>query len=189
MKTARKRWSDSTKEPLLATINRQVQDKAAAVAEHEASSETARIKTDESALKFILGGNATFTLRSKKTGTRYTYKVMLAPPRESAPPQERSTTFFVNLLSGPDNEHDFVYLGIIRTNVFSTTAKSRMNMESKPVKAFHWAFANLVKYMLPAELEIWHEGRCGRCNRKLTVPESIASGFGPECAGRMEGGL
>jgi hypothetical protein len=23
-----------------------------------------------------------------------------------------------------------------------------------------------------------------RCNRKLTVPSSIASGFGPECAGK-----
>jgi hypothetical protein len=29
---------------------------------------------------------------------------------------------------------------------------------------------------------VWHEGRCGRCGRKLTVPESIESGFGPECA-------
>ena len=27
----------------------------------------------------------------------------------------------------------------------------------------------------------WHEGRCGRCGRKLTVPESIEAGYGPEC--------
>jgi len=33
-------------------------------------------------------------------------------------------------------------------------------------------------------LEIWHEGRCGRCNRKLTVPASIALGIGPECGQR-----
>lgn len=30
-------------------------------------------------------------------------------------------------------------------------------------------------------VEIWHEGKCGRCGRQLTVPESIESGFGPEC--------
>jgi hypothetical protein len=30
-------------------------------------------------------------------------------------------------------------------------------------------------------VEFWHEGKCGRCNRKLTVPSSIESGFGPEC--------
>jgi len=28
---------------------------------------------------------------------------------------------------------------------------------------------------------VFHEGACGRCGRTLTVPESIASGFGPEC--------
>ena len=36
-------------------------------------------------------------------------------------------------------------------------------------------------------LEVWHEGRCGRCNRALTVPESIASGIGPECAKHVLG--
>lgn len=31
-------------------------------------------------------------------------------------------------------------------------------------------------------IEVWHEGRCGRCARRLTVPESILIGIGPECA-------
>jgi hypothetical protein len=35
--------------------------------------------------------------------------------------------------------------------------------------------------ILGATLEFWHEGRCGRCGRRLTVPDSIASGYGPEC--------
>jgi hypothetical protein len=30
-------------------------------------------------------------------------------------------------------------------------------------------------------LEVWHEGRCGRCGRALTVPESVERGIGPEC--------
>lgn len=30
-------------------------------------------------------------------------------------------------------------------------------------------------------VEVWHKGKCGRCNRDLTTPESIANGFGPEC--------
>ena len=30
--------------------------------------------------------------------------------------------------------------------------------------------------------EMLHEGRCGRCARRLTVPASVASGIGPECA-------
>jgi len=30
--------------------------------------------------------------------------------------------------------------------------------------------------------ELMHEGRCGRCGRPLTRPESIQSGIGPICA-------
>ena len=42
------------------------------------------------------------------------------------------------------------------------------------MKAFSWAWSHLVGEVLPNEqLEIWHEGRCARCNRKLTVPEDL----------------
>jgi hypothetical protein len=33
-------------------------------------------------------------------------------------------------------------------------------------------------------MELWHEGRCGKCGRALTVPESIESGLGPVCESR-----
>lgn len=41
-----------------------------------------------------------------------------------------------------------------------------------------------VAYALDAldRVEVWHEGSCGRCGRKLTVPSSIETGLGPECA-------
>ena len=38
---------------------------------------------------------------------------------------------------------------------------------------------------LPEGYEARHEGRCARCGRALTVPESIDSGFGPECARKV----
>jgi hypothetical protein len=44
--------------------------------------------------------------------------------------------------------------------------------------AFGWAW----RHPDSDKLEVWHEGRCGRCGRRLTVPESIESGLGPECA-------
>ena len=54
-------------------------------------------------------------------------------------------------------------------------------------QAFAWFLASLSRpgTELPEQLEFWHAGRCGRCGRRLTVPASIASGFGPECAGRI----
>jgi hypothetical protein len=47
----------------------------------------------------------------------------------------------------------------------------------------------MVQGKTPAEvdLEVWHEGRCGACGRRLTVPESIERGLGPECYGRRNG--
>jgi len=34
-------------------------------------------------------------------------------------------------------------------------------------------------------LNFFHEGKCGKCGRKLTTPESIKNGFGPTCLGGM----
>ena len=34
-------------------------------------------------------------------------------------------------------------------------------------------------------IELWHEGRCGKCGRVLTVPTSISTGFGPDCLRRL----
>jgi hypothetical protein len=134
---------------------------------------TGRLTDAKSALAFILAGNATVTLRSVLTGTRYTYKVR----------QSKDKPFhFVKLLTGANNESDYEYLGIIRNGVFKLTGKSRMTMTSLPVKAFAWTLAKLAANDLPNTLEIWHEGRCGRCGRKLTVPSSIVTGFGPECS-------
>lgn len=127
--------------------------------------------TAEAARAFILAGNARVTLVSVKTGTRYTYRVRQA---------DEKPLWFVSLLAGSDNESDYVYLGIIRDGAFSLTKKSHMVPTSQPVVAFSWTFSKLSQGM-PEQVEIWHEGRCGRCGRTLTVPESIESGFGPEC--------
>ena len=155
------------------------------------------------ALRYILAGNATLTLRSRATGTRYTFKVTRvrddpknlqlplyaekAVGKIIAEAEHKAPRYFVSLLSGPDNESDFNYLGMISDNVFRLTRKSRMTSDSLPVRAFAWAFTKLVQRVMPEALEVWHEGRCGRCGRKLSVPESISAGIGPECAGRMEG--
>jgi hypothetical protein len=142
-----------------------------------------QLRAAPAALQFMLAGCATLTLRSQRTSTRYTYKVSRA--KDDYGTRGTAPTWFVSLLSGPDNEGDYTYLGIIRDNVFRLTAKSRLSADTPSVKAFAWTFAKLMTRQFPAELEMWHEGRCGRCGRKLTVPESIAAGIGPECAGRL----
>jgi hypothetical protein len=138
----------------------------------------------ESALAFIMAGNSTVTLVSKKTGTRFTYRVRMAAPASDSDAQ--TDLYFIGLLRGPNNENDYAYLGRI--------AKGRVYIGRKVPKAgdigrgapsalaFDYAWQHLERGQIPPMLEIWHEGRCGRCNRKLTVPASIAAGIGPECA-------
>jgi len=52
-------------------------------------------------------------------------------------------------------------------------------------RGFAWFWANLTRDTFPANFEFWHEGRCAACARRLTVPESVATGFGPDCADRL----
>ena len=137
--------------------------------------------TPAAARAFVLGGNATVTLVSLKTGARFTYKI-----KAGINPDDE--IFFVSLLNGPDNEADFKYLGRIARGTFwagrKTPRPGDIGKDAPSTKAFSWVWDFLVRDRMPG-VEIWHEGRCGRCNRKLTVPASIKSGFGPECV-KME---
>lgn len=146
----------------------------------------------KTAMKFMLAGNAYFTIRSLKSGVRYTFRVAINKHDDQFCKFCRNTPctcepmWFVSMLTGSSNEHDYSYMGIVKGGFFKTTSKSRFGAQSQPVLAFNWLFAKLQAEHMPTTMEMWHEGRCGRCGRKLTVPESIEAGIGPECASRME---
>lgn len=145
---------------------------------------------------YALAGHAKLTLTSQRTGARYTFKINQAKNRETGEPVRR---WFVSLLSGPDNEADYQYLGIIDERAgeaaglddgprreFRLTAKSRYKCDSTPARAFAYFWRRVDAEQMPPEVEVRHEGTCGRCGRALTVPESIDRGIGPECSKMME---
>ena len=128
---------------------------------------------------YVMAGNATVTIVNPKTGGRFTYRIRKA---DSDKPLS-----FVSLLSGPDNESSYRYIGIIVPDqkcppslAFRMTAKSTVRADAPSAIAFTWFSQNWES----EKVEVWHEGICGRCGRKLTVPESIESGIGPVCEGR-----
>jgi hypothetical protein len=47
---------------------------------------------------------------------------------------------------------------------------------------FDYVLNKLKTNKLPEFVEVWHEGKCGKCGRALTVPSSILTGIGPECS-------
>lgn len=133
------------------------------------------VKQDD-ALEFILGGNALFTLQSNLTGVRFTYKVLKSRHDENY--------FKVSAFTGNDNSNTCHYkqIGYIeRLKSPMIQPVSNWWKEQKQFITMDYVYLNLnVKKIMP-NLEIWHEGRCCRCGRVLTVPESIAMGIGPEC--------
>lgn len=137
---------------------------------------------------YATAGYATLTIRSKETETRYTYKIRQPLPENSDPKfKNKGPIWFVSVLVGSDNENSFEYIGQIRSNlVFDHGQKSWIKADDPRVTAFawFWHWVRLEKQENVDKVEVWHEGRCAKCGRKLTVPESIESGFGPECARR-----
>lgn len=125
----------------------------------------------------ILAGNSILTFKNNETGNYYTFKVKKC---------QGKNLWFVSYLGGPDNDNDFRYLGIIIKGGFRLTGKSKCTKKSKVYIVFNWIFKTL-KYGngFPDNLDVWHEGICGRCGRRLTVPESIENGFGPVCMGKV----
>lgn len=134
---------------------------------------------------FMFAGHAVFTLKSKSTGAHYTFRVM-------APDEKQSTMRFVSLRTGADDAH-WSYFGNIRLDGESARYwhghKAKMSKDAPGAVAFNWFLLHLLAghEVTLSQMEFWHEGRCCRCGRELTNPESIARGIGPVCArGGME---
>ena len=128
--------------------------------------------------QFILAGKAIFTVSNDK-GDRYTFRVTHKKGSERFAP-----AWFVALLTGPDNESDYSYMGMLdaETGEARLTGKSKFTKDSLPFKVACFGLRIVWGTQeLPAGYAIHHEGYCGRCGRLLTVPESVDSGFGPEC--------
>lgn len=134
------------------------------------------------ALDYILAGRSTVTLVSKGTGTRFTYRVNR--PDSTKP-------HFVRLLNGPDNTRNYSYMGrIVRGTEYIHDKRNRAGSADSPAaKGFRYVLYKLLAGefdLVDQQVEIWHAGKCGRCGRKLTVPESIETGIGPVCSGKAQ---
>lgn len=131
--------------------------------------------------RFLYAGNATLTARSKVTGRWFTFKVVA---------KKDGDVSFVSLLAGANNEADYRYLGLLRHDqpdrlVGVGRGKSCATPDAPSAQAFQYLLDFAWGKVEGRSLEVYHAGLCGRCGRKLTVPESIQTGLGPECANKL----
>jgi len=122
---------------------------------------------------FMFAGNARFTIESVNTGKRFTFKIRR---------KDQDKPAFVSVLTGPDNESSYTFLGtVFDDGTFRHGRRSIISAEASSAKAFVWFYDHIAANSLPDTVRFRHAGKCGRCARTLTVPESIDSGYGPEC--------
>jgi hypothetical protein len=125
-------------------------------------------------LNLVFAGNATVTFENVSKGTHVTYKVSNVPDSEGK--------FFVSILSGNDNETNYSYVGLVNQGTGSFYPSKKLNPETKSVKAFDYIYTRILKTgQLSTDVRVYHSGQCCRCGRKLTTPESVKNGLGPEC--------
>lgn len=146
-------------------------------------SPNSRTITDPDVIReFVLAGNSTFTLKSLKSGEHYTYCV-----RRTNGASARTYSWFVDAVVGYKDRR---YIGLLvkpgASMEFRKTRGSKLEDKAEPILALQW-FSHWVlnQGYAPAQLEFRHEGRCGRCGRELTHPDSIDRGIGPECISKM----
>lgn len=144
------------------------------------------------ALNYILGGEATFTTLSVKTGKRFTFKCSQLKHYDKTlkkdMPQEM---WFVSVLTGPDNNSNYSYIGTIDTKennkwIIRLTKNSKVSKEAPSFVAFQTILdylQNNVKFIngLLDKLKIYHDGSCSKCGKTLTTPISVSTAFGPVC--------
>lgn len=125
---------------------------------------------------FLYAGRAVLTVSNNK-GQHYTFKI-----KQGKSLSNRPAPFFVYLRTG---EH-YNYIGMILDHHIVATKASKMNVMSLPFRVFNWSIGVIRgKRKLPAGYKLQHEGTCGKCGRPLTNPESIETGIGPVCAGKL----
>jgi len=134
--------------------------------------------------ELLLAGNSTMTFRSVRTGERFTYKVT----------RRDEGSWRVGLLTGPSNETDYKYIGSVMWDRERYPAPRffpprEVNLDRAPASTKGFAALLRLAHSNPGALgrlaEAYHAGRCARCGRTLTTPESVERGLGPECADKV----
>lgn len=134
------------------------------------------------ALQFVVGGNAYFILKSKRTGVELSYHIY--PPKSHD--KEKPGVLWVNVLVTSSTHSEYKYIGFMKVlegkwEYYYSFRTEAVLATATSVAAFKWFMKLLYSGNYSNNLEIFHQGRCCRCGRELTTPQSILSGIGPRC--------
>lgn len=120
--------------------------------------------------------NGTFTLINREKGSHITLKI------HTVKGGKLKGKRIISKLIGPDNTTNYQGIAFLNTN--DTYALWRRHRTDKNSSIISILLAMLIKgkeSQFCERIDIKASTTCLRCNRKLTTPQSIEDGIGPEC--------
>lgn len=139
--------------------------------------------------------NGAYTIISPKDGSHRTFEIKTVRGNKERPADAFCNKFAghrtVGLLTGPDNTASYTRFGWVDPEgivVFTKNTGSLVAMTDWDKYAtLLWSLATEGErspyYVMGYRIRV--EKRCLICNRRLTHPESLETGIGPDCATRM----
>lgn len=125
---------------------------------------------------FLLAGKCTCSIENTKTRNKYLFEVNAN--------KKNDKMFFIQSITGMGK----IYGGYILIKEdgslsYNQGAKGQIPESDIRIKSIFYVLNHYET--LPSYVLVQHLGRCARCRRKLTDPESIRRGLGPECAKKV----
>lgn len=126
-----------------------------------------------------------FTLENPARGTHITFRVRRP---------KGFKTMLLDVMTGSDNEGSYEYVGSMTRGLWvkPNTSKASDNAKGK-LNGVMWYMSELRnarsgKASSFGAVVLNHSGSCTCCGRTLTNPESLETGIGPVCQGRLNNG-
>lgn len=129
---------------------------------------------------FFFAGNAVLTFRNNATGNHMTVKVKQARDKKDRKVRLPIFFVFVSLLGDANTGYRF------GGTIFQENMGVKLGRDVQPGSQLYQVMGFLLKALknpqiMKDKVSLLHEGRCFRCCLPLTHPESITTGFGPDC--------
>lgn len=120
--------------------------------------------------KLLIAGNALLTFQSRATGNHLTFHIVEAVEKGLYKVYHKGKV-----------------IGLIHSKLYQFEIYPKAITFTPAQDGFAWIWKYCVfPEQLDKYLIIYNEGKCVRCGRTLTTPESVSMSIGPECAKQMK---
>ncbi len=130
---------------------------------------------------FFFAGRAVLTFRNPETGTHMTVKVKQLKDKKDR--KKKLPIFYVYVSLLGDNETGYRFAATVFQETMTFKLGRDVTADSQLGKVMLFLLHSLhhPAFLKEKNVTLHHEGHCMRCGLPLTHPQSIDTGFGPDC--------